>query len=100
MGTYRIAVVVGSLRKDSFNRKLATALARLAPADFAFQQVRIDDLPLYNQDDDGAPAEAVRRFKAEIAGAQGVQHVHALDDLTKNRETPVQVGHGGVGDEK
>ena len=37
MGTYRIAVVVGSLRKDSFNRKLATALARLAPADFAFQ---------------------------------------------------------------
>ena len=75
MGTYRIAVVVGSLRKDSFNRKLATALARLAPADFAFQQVRIDDLPLYNQDDDGAPAEAVRRFKAEIAGAQGVLFV-------------------------
>ena len=75
MGTYRIAVVVGSLRKDSFNRQLATALARLAPADFAFQQVRIDDLPLYNQDDDGAPAEAVRRFKAEIAGAQGVLFV-------------------------
>ena len=75
MGMYRIAVVVGSLRKDSFNRKLATALARLAPADFAFQQVRIDDLPLYNQDDDGAPAEAVRRFKAEIAGAQGVLFV-------------------------
>ena len=75
MGTYRIAVVVGSLRKDSFNRKLATALARLAPADFAFQQVRIDDLPLYNQDDDGAPAETVRRFKAEIAGAQGVLFV-------------------------
>ena len=35
MGTYRIAVVVGSLRKDSFNRQLATALAQLAPADFA-----------------------------------------------------------------
>ena len=75
MGTYRIAVVVGSIRKDSFNRKLATALARLAPADCAFQQVRIDDLPLYNQDDDGATAEAVRRFKAEIAGAQGVLFV-------------------------
>ena len=68
MGTYRIAVVVGSLRKDSFNRKLATALARLAPADFAFQQVRIDDLPLYNQDDDGAPAEAVRRDLGAAAG--------------------------------
>ena len=75
MSTYRIAVVVGSLRKDSFNRKLATALARLAPQDFEFQQVRIDDLPLYNQDDDGNQAEAVRRLKGEIAAAQGVLFV-------------------------
>ncbi len=48
----RIAVVVGSLRRDSFNRKLANALAKLAPADFSFEQLEIDDLPLYNQDDD------------------------------------------------
>ena len=46
MAQYTIAVIVGSLRKDSFNRKLADALARLAPADFAFRQLRIDDLPL------------------------------------------------------
>ena len=41
MSTYRIAVVVGSLRKDSFNRALATALARLGPAEFSFEQVEI-----------------------------------------------------------
>ena len=77
MGTYRIAVVVGSLRKDSFNRKLATALARLAPADFAFQQVRIDDLPLYNQDDDGHQPAPVLRLKQEVAESQGVLFVTA-----------------------
>jgi len=77
MTTYRIAVVVGSLRKDSFNRKLATGLSRLAPADFAFQQLEIGDLPLYNQDDDGHQAEAVVRLKAELAAAHGVLFVTA-----------------------
>ena len=77
MSKYRIAVVVGSLRKDSFNRKLATALARLAPSEFEFHQVRIDDLPLYNQDDDGNQAEPVQRLKKEIAGSQGVLFVTA-----------------------
>lgn len=64
MAQYPIVVVVGSLRRDSFNRKLATAIAKLAPAEFSFKQVRIDDLPLYNQDDDANPAEPVRRLKA------------------------------------
>ena len=72
MNRYQIAVIVGSLRKDSFNRKLASALAKLAPPDFSFQLVRIDDLPLYNQDDDARPVEAVKRLKAEIAAAHGV----------------------------
>jgi chromate reductase len=67
-----IAVVVGSLRKDSFNRKLATALERLAPSDIEFRQVRIDDLPLYNQDDDANPAASVKRLKSEIASADGL----------------------------
>lgn len=73
--TYRIAVVIGSLRRDSFNRHLAGALARLAPAGFEFAPVRIDDMPLYNQDDDGNQAEPVRRLKSEIAAAQGVLFV-------------------------
>ncbi len=77
MSTYQIAVVVGSLRKDSFNRRLATALARLGPPEFEFHQLRIDDLPLYNQDNDGHPAESVLRLKSEIAASQGVLFVTA-----------------------
>jgi len=52
MKQYRIAVVVGSLRDDSFNRKMARAIVKLAPSEFSFKQVEIGDLPLYNQDDD------------------------------------------------
>lgn len=75
MSQYPIAVVVGSLRKESFNRKLATAIAKLAPPEFSFKQVRIDDLPLYNQDDDASPAESVKRLKGEITDALGLLFV-------------------------
>ena len=75
MSSTKIAVIVGSLRKDSFNRKLATALAALAPADFSFEHVRIDDLPLYNQDDDAHPSDAVRRLKTDVNGSQGLLFV-------------------------
>jgi chromate reductase len=71
----QIAVIVGSLRKDSFNRQLATALEKLAPPECSFTQLRIDDLPLYNQDDDANQAPAVQRLKREIAAAQGVLFV-------------------------
>lgn len=72
MAQYQIAVVVGSLRRDSFNRKLAHALTKLAPPEFSFKLVEIGDLPLYNQDDDGSPAETVKRLKSEISAAQGL----------------------------
>ncbi|MBX3652131.1 MAG: NAD(P)H-dependent oxidoreductase [Burkholderiales bacterium] len=72
MNQYKIAVVVGSIRKDSLNRKLADALAKLAPPEFSFRTVRIDDLPLYNQDDDGQPAAAVTRLRKEIKEADGL----------------------------
>ena len=72
MYQYQIAVVVGSLRKDSYNRALATALAKLAPAEFTFKQVEIGDLPLYNQDDDANQAPAVKRLKGQIEAAQGL----------------------------
>jgi chromate reductase len=75
MPRYPIAVLVGSLRRDSFNRRLATAMARLAPADFGFTTVDIGGLPLYNQDDDAHPAAAVQQFKARIAAAQGLLFV-------------------------
>ncbi len=72
---YQIAVVVGSLRQDSLNRKLASAMVKLAPSEFLFKQLHIGDLPLYNQDDDATPAESVKRFKAEIMTADGVLFV-------------------------
>ena len=72
MGLFTIAVFVGSLRRESFNRKLAHAMALLAPKEFTFEQVQIDDLPLYNQDDDAQPAASVLRVKAEIQKAQGL----------------------------
>lgn len=75
MRPYQIAVVVGSLRRNSFNRSLATALAELAPADFEFRPVHIGDLPLYNQDDDSNPSPPVQRLKTEIAAATGLLFV-------------------------
>ncbi|MGB8078521.1 MAG: NADPH-dependent FMN reductase [Gallionella sp.] len=75
MSQIQIAVIVGSLRKDSFNRKLASAIVKLAPAEFSFKQVHIGDLPLYNQDDDANQAESVKRMKGEIAAAQGILFV-------------------------
>jgi chromate reductase len=73
--TYRIAVIVGSLRRESYNRQLAEALARLAPSELEFAPVRIDDLPPYDQDDDSHQSEPVRRMKAEVADAQGLLFV-------------------------
>lgn len=75
MSHYEIAVVVGSLRRDSFNRKLADAIVKLAPSEFSFRQLKIDDLPLYNQDDDASPAESVQRLKSEIKSAQALLFV-------------------------
>jgi len=75
MSQYQIAVIVGSLRKDSLNRKLASSVVKLAPSEFSFKQVQISDLPLYNQDDDANQAESVKRLKNEIKGAQGLLFV-------------------------
>lgn len=75
MNSYQIAVVVGSLRKDSLNRKFASAIAKLAPSEFSFKQLTIGDLPLYNQDDDANQAESVKRLKTDIEAAQGLLFV-------------------------
>lgn len=75
MAQYQVGVVVGSLRKDSFNTKLAQALAKLAPKDFTFKFLDISDLPLYNQDDDSNQSTAVKRFKSEISAANAILFV-------------------------
>jgi chromate reductase, NAD(P)H dehydrogenase (quinone) len=75
MSSFNIAVIVGSLRGDSFNAKLAQAIAKLAPTNFTFRHSQIGDLPLYNQDDDANQAPQVKRLKAEISAAHGLLFV-------------------------
>ncbi len=77
MNQQRIAVIVGSLRRESLNRRLADAVAALAPPSFVFMQVGIANLPLYNQDDDEHQSAPVLRLKADIASSQGVLFVTA-----------------------
>ena len=72
MSKYQITIIVGSLRKDSFNRKLANAIIKLASEDFFYKESQISDLPLYNQDDDANQADSVKRLKSEIRGNDGV----------------------------
>ena len=72
MSQLTVAVVVGSIRKDSYNRQFAEALVKQLPADFKAQFIRIDDLPLYNQDDDDNPAPQVTRLREEIKAADAV----------------------------
>ncbi len=74
---YHIAVIVGSLRRDSTNRQLAVALTSLAPADFSFEFVEIGDLPLYSQDYDADFPEVARQFKQKIEAADGLLFVTA-----------------------
>jgi chromate reductase, NAD(P)H dehydrogenase (quinone) len=89
MGKLNLAVIVGSNRRDSINRKLAHALARLGAGSFEASFPRIDDLPMFNQDLEGnLPAEVVR-FKSELARAGGVlivtpEHDRSIPALLKN----------------
>jgi chromate reductase len=85
----RIAVIVGSSRRDSINRKLAQALVRLGAGKFDATFARIDDLPMYNQDNEGNLPPEVVRFKNEIAQADGVlivtpEHDRSIPAVLKN----------------
>jgi len=71
----QVGYVVGSLRKDSINRKLANALIKLGPTDFTFKELRISDLPLYNQDDDRSQSAEVQRLKSELRAVDAVMFV-------------------------
>ncbi|HEX2082479.1 MAG TPA: NAD(P)H-dependent oxidoreductase, partial [Xanthomonadaceae bacterium] len=70
-----VAVFVGSLRKESFNRQLVRAVEKLAPQGFEFEHVRIDDLPLYNQDFDGAYPAEWTRLKQAVEAADALLFV-------------------------
>ncbi len=70
-----VAVLVGSLRKDSLNRKMAHALAALAAPALSFRQSEIGDLPLYNQDLDQNPPAPWTRLREELRNADAVLFV-------------------------
>jgi chromate reductase len=72
---YSVAVLVGSLRKDSINRRMAHALAALAPDSLQLQIVEIGALSLYNQDDDVTPPAAWATFREQIRTAEAVLFV-------------------------
>ena len=77
MSTKDVAVLVGSLRKDSFNRKVANALATLAPSSLKLEIIEIGQLPHYNQDDDvpGKVPPAWESFRERLKRAEAVLFV-------------------------
>jgi chromate reductase len=95
-----IAVIVGSLRRESFNRRLAEALVALPEAaGHAFAFSRIDDLPLYNQDHDGDQPAPARRLKAEIRAADAVifatpEYNRSIPGVLKNAIDHASRPHG------
>ncbi len=88
-GLPQIAVIVGSNRRDSINRRLARALVRLGAGRFEAYFARLDDLSMFNQDNEGNPPAEVVRFKQEIARADGVlfvtpEHDRSIPAALKN----------------
>lgn len=89
MARHKLAIVVGSNRRESINRKLAQALSRLGAGTFTATFIRIDDLPLYNQDNEQPVPAPVARFKAEIEAADAVlfvtpEHSRSIPAVLKN----------------
>ncbi|MBN8830950.1 MAG: NAD(P)H-dependent oxidoreductase [Sphingomonadales bacterium] len=72
MTVHKIAILVGSLRKDSINRKIARSIASQASERFHSEIVEIGNLPLYNEDIDAAPPAEYRAFREKISGVDGV----------------------------
>nr|PZN82060.1 MAG: NADPH-dependent FMN reductase [Pseudomonadota bacterium] len=70
-----VAVLVGSLRRESINRKFAESLAKLAAGRLDFRFVEIGDLPLYNEDLWADPPQSVLRMKREVEAADAVLFV-------------------------
>jgi len=74
-GSYDVAVLVGSLRKESFNRKIAHALIELAPEKLKLSIVEIGQLPFFNQDQEADPPQPWVEFRQRIQRADAVLFV-------------------------
>lgn len=85
----KVGVIVGSNRRESINRKLAQALVKLGAPTLRFEDIRIDDLPMYNGDLEASRPGEVNRFTAEVAGCDAVlvvmpEHNRSLPAVLKN----------------
>jgi chromate reductase len=74
MATYKIAILVGSLRKDSINRSVARSICAIRDDNLECSMVEMGDLPLYNQDYDSLPEQPApyTRFREQISAADGI----------------------------
>ena len=89
MPNFKVAVIVGSNRRESINRQLAQALARLGAGKLEFRFTEIGDLPMYNQDHEAELPKSVARLKAEVAGSDAVlfvtpEHSRSIPAVLKN----------------
>jgi chromate reductase len=88
---YKIAIIVGSLRKDSINRKVARSICAIRNDNLDCSMVEIGDLPLYNQEYDSAPEQPPEyvRFRDQVRSADGVlfcspEYTRSIPGVLKN----------------
>ena len=84
-----IALVVGSLRRDSINRKIALYIQSIAPSSWQITEVQIGDLPVYNQDFDNESIAAYDRVRQQLQSADAVlfvtpEHNRSIPAALKN----------------
>ena len=89
MTKFKLGLIVGSNRRQSINRQLAQALSLLGADAFEACLIRIDDLPLYNQDLEAALPDSVARFKAEVESSDAIlfvtpEHSRSIPAVLKN----------------
>lgn len=89
MAKLKLAVIVGSNRRESINRKLAQALVKLGEGAFDASFVQIDDLPMFNQDLEPNRPESTLRLKHEIEAADAIlivtpEHNRSIPAVLKN----------------
>jgi chromate reductase len=89
MAKHKLGILVGSNRRESINRKLAQALVRLGADQFEAKFIAIDDLPMYNQDNENPVPAPVARFKADLATSDALlfvtpEHSRSIPALLKN----------------
>src|SRR5690606_1453621 len=72
MKKLKIGIIVGSLRKESYNLKTAKTVMSLAPESIEFEMIDISDLPLFNEDLESNPPQEWETFRANIRSVDGL----------------------------